>query len=235
MEYVLIMIVFLMIVAFFVPKYIRFKGSNYKVVSGNSFLKTIFNKGNYGEFLTFDLLEKLKGNYYLLTNVYIPKKDGTTTEIDLIMISEFGIYVFESKNYSGWIFGNEKSRNWTQTLPNKQKNRFFNPIWQNNSHIKALSDYIDYHDNSIYKSYIVFSERCTLKKITVYSPRTKVLKREQLLKNIKKEQKNAVFLLMSDEMNHFNEMLKPLTKVDEALKKVHVEQVKAKIKNRTEN
>lgn len=39
-----------------------------------------------------------------------------TYEIDLIMISETGIYVFESKNYSGWIFGDEKQRYWTQIL-----------------------------------------------------------------------------------------------------------------------
>jgi hypothetical protein len=68
-------------------------------------LSTIFNSGNYGEFLTFCCLEKLKGDHKLLTNVYLPKKDGSTTEIDLIMIDETGIYVFESKNYSGWIFG----------------------------------------------------------------------------------------------------------------------------------
>jgi hypothetical protein len=61
----------------------------------------------------------------------LSKKDGSTTEIDLIMIDETGIYVFESKNYSGWIFGDEKRKNWVQTLENRQKNYFYNPIWQN--------------------------------------------------------------------------------------------------------
>jgi hypothetical protein len=54
-----------------------------------------------------------------MTNLYIPKKDGSTTEIDLIMLSQTGVYVFESKNYSGWIFGDEKSKNWMQTLQSK--------------------------------------------------------------------------------------------------------------------
>ena len=103
--------------------------SAYKIASGNSFLKTVFDKGNFGEFLTFSYLEKLGDSNKLMTNLYIPKEDGTTTEIDLIMLSHTGIYVFESKNYSGWIFGDEKNRNWIQTLENKQKNRFFNPIW----------------------------------------------------------------------------------------------------------
>ena len=44
-----------------VPKYLRYRGSNYKFVSGNGFLKTIFDTGNYGEFLTFSYLEKLGG------------------------------------------------------------------------------------------------------------------------------------------------------------------------------
>jgi hypothetical protein len=56
------------------------------------------------------------------------------------MISTKGIFVFESKNYSGWIFGSEKNRYWTQTLPKNSKNKFFNPIWQNKAHIKALSE-----------------------------------------------------------------------------------------------
>ncbi|TCT14547.1 nuclease-like protein [Natranaerovirga pectinivora] len=114
-----------------VPMYaihIKYKGSNYKVASGNSFFRTVFDKGNYGEFLIFSYLEKLEGEPKLMTNLYIPKENGSTTEIDLIMISETGIYVFESKNYSGWIFGDEMQKNWTQTLQNRQKNKFFNPI-----------------------------------------------------------------------------------------------------------
>lgn len=101
------------------PKSIRYKGSAYKAASGNSFLKTVFDKGYYGESLTYNKLEKLNGYHKLMTNLYIPKTDGSTTEIDLILISETGIYVFESKYYRGWIFGSEIRRNWTQSLSNK--------------------------------------------------------------------------------------------------------------------
>ncbi|NLK22183.1 MAG: NERD domain-containing protein [Epulopiscium sp.] len=68
-------------------RYRAYNKSSYKNVSENSFLKTIFDKGNYGEFLTFRYLEKLDGNNKLMANLYIPKSDGATTEIDLIMIS----------------------------------------------------------------------------------------------------------------------------------------------------
>ncbi|SHI07229.1 nuclease-related domain-containing protein, partial [Clostridium grantii] len=144
------------------PKYSRYRGSKYKIASGNSFFKTVFDKGNYGEFLTFSYLEKLGKQNKLMTNIYLPKADGSTTEVDLIMLSETGIYVFESKNYSGWIFGDEKNKNWTQSLQNKQKNKFYNPIWQNKGHISALKDTLGINKEDFYKSYIIFSERCTL-------------------------------------------------------------------------
>ena len=63
-----------------------------------------------------------------LRNVYIPKDNGETSEIDVIYITQKGIFVFESKNYSGWIFGDEKGQYWTAMLPNRQKNRFYNPV-----------------------------------------------------------------------------------------------------------
>ena len=207
------------------PKYLRYRGSNYRFASGNSFLKTIFDTGNYGEFLTFLYLEKLDGHYKLMTNLYIPKKDGTTTEIDLIMLSQTGIYVFESKNYSGWIFGDEKSKNWMQTLNNKQKNRFFNPIWQNKGHINALKTATELDNDDLYKSYIIFSERCTLKKINVTSPNVKVIKRNTLIKTIKEDIQSSASLLKIEEVNQLYLKLQKYAHADETAKKAHVDNV----------
>lgn len=123
------------------------------------------NKGQYGEFLTEYALtnDNLEGQFAVLKNVYIPVQ-GKTTEIDLIMIHEKGIFVFESKNYSGWIFGSTDQLNWTQSLQNGYKNKFYNPIRQNRTHIKALAEYLE-RPVSDFVSYIVFSERCTLKSV----------------------------------------------------------------------
>jgi hypothetical protein len=210
------------------PRYIRYTGSSYKIASGNSFLKTVFNKGNYGEFLTFSYLEKLGGYHKLMTNLYLPKEDGTTTEIDLIMISETGIYVFESKNYSGWIFGDEKNKNWTQTLQNKQKNHFFNPILQNKGHIKALKSVVKIDKEDFYKSYIIFSERCTLKKVKVTSPNVKVIKRNALIKTIKQNIQGSSRLMTKEAVNQLYLKLKKYTCADEDIKKAHVKNIKLK-------
>ncbi|HSO11214.1 MAG TPA: nuclease-related domain-containing protein, partial [Anaerolineales bacterium] len=81
-------------------------------------------------------------NFHLLNNVTIPFQDGTT-QIDQILISTKGVFVIEVKHYSGWIFGNEKSNQWTQTIYHV-KNTFQNPIHQNFRHVKAIQQILDF-------------------------------------------------------------------------------------------
>ena len=150
-----------------------------------------------------------------MTNIYIPKKDGTTTEVDLVMVTTTGIYVIESKNYSGWIFGSEKLKSWTQTFKNRKKYKFFNPIWQNKGHISALKNILGIEDNDIYKSYIVFSERCELKKIELDSRDIKVLKRNDLLETIKYDIKNSSDLIDLDKVVEIYKILNKYSNVEE--------------------
>ena len=210
------------------PKYLKFRRSGYRAATGNTFWKTLWDKGSYGEFLTFNYLEKLDGSKRIMANIYLPKKDGMTTEIDLLMITETGMYVFDSKNYSGWIFGNEKSKNWMQTLPNKQKFPFYNPIWQNKGHINALKSVLQLENDDLFISYIIFSERCTLKKIEVTSDRVRVIKRGQLVKSIKQEMYSATKVLTPTQIEELYSMLKKYENADDVIKKLHVDQVKRK-------
>ena len=72
-------------------------------------------------------------------DLYIRKENGTYTQIDLAVPTPQGIIVFEVKDYSGWIFGNGNSKYWMQILAfGEEKHQFYNPIWQNRSHINAL-------------------------------------------------------------------------------------------------
>ena len=103
------------------------------------FYRTKYNNGESG------LTNRLIANYEksgakILNNVYIPYGNNKTTEIDAVMVYRSGIYVFEYKNYSGWIFGNSKNRYWTETFYSKrfhevEKHQFYNPVMQNASHI----------------------------------------------------------------------------------------------------
>ena len=206
----------------------RINFSVYQELSGNNYLKTRMDKGLYGEYKTFIALRKLPGHKVILTNLYIPRRNGSTTEIDLIMINEKGIYVFESKNFSGWIYGDETKKNWTQTFSNQKKIKFFNPIWQNNVHMNALKEVLDLHMSDFYKSYIVFSERCTLKKLYVESANVTILKRNKLLLHIKKDMLAAGNKFTVDEVNRLESTLKRYANATGETKEAHIQNIKQK-------
>lgn len=94
-----------------------------------------------------------KSIYHELNNVTIQTPDGTT-QIDHVVVSRYGIFVIEAKNMSGWIFGNEKSAEWTQSFPGG-KFRFQNPLRQNYRHTKCLSDFLGI-EHSKFHSVVMF-------------------------------------------------------------------------------
>ena len=99
-------------------------------------------KGHLGEYQIQKILQQLGPDYIIYGDIYV-KKDEEFTQLDHIVLSKFGIFVIETKNYQGWIFGNDNQKFWTQVIY-KRKERFLNPIWQNKGHIKALEAYLDY-------------------------------------------------------------------------------------------
>ncbi len=204
----------------------KFKKSSYKDVTGKRFFETINNKGNNGEFLIFYALENMGRPVKILANLYIPKDDGSTTEIDLLLIDTTGIYVIESKNYSGWIFGDEKSKNWTQCLPGGNKSRFYNPIWQNNAHISALCKLLKEINKEYMFSYIVFSERCELKKIPFSSEHMKILKRNQLVSKIKEDFEYKDIVFSEEQVINIYEILKKYILAENGIKEKHINNIK---------
>ena len=126
------------------------------------FLKSPMGKGMVGEFIVnfgFQFLLN-KSDYQLIKNVTLPTEDGTT-QIDHIILSEYGIFVLETKNYRGWITGTAKSAKWKQTIY-KVKNEFQNPLRQNYKHTRTLEDHLRLPQNSIH-SVIAFVGDCELK------------------------------------------------------------------------
>jgi len=78
-----------------------------------------------------------KSTYRPLHNVTLPAPDGTT-QIDHIFVSRYGVFVVETKNMGGWIFGSERDRYWTQAFKGRSNVRFQNPLRQNYRHVKAV-------------------------------------------------------------------------------------------------
>lgn len=97
-----------------------------------------------------------KSIYRELNNVTIPTTDGTT-QIDHLIVSRYGIFVVETKNMNGWIFGNERSEQWTQSFPGG-KFKFQNPLRQNYRHTKCLADFLGIEHNKFHSVVMFWGE-----------------------------------------------------------------------------
>ena len=171
---------------------------------------------------------------YVLQNLYIPKENGGTTEIDAMLICTKGIYVFESKNFAGYIFGNEKQREWTASLlaGNKtEKHKFYNPIWQNNTHIKCLKRYL--HTSIPIYSVIVFSDRGELKNVPKETESAVILQTKELERYLNLLQFRSVVVLTADEAYDIFLKLLPHIIVSEEEQQEHVTRANVRHDNPT--
>lgn len=123
--------------------------------------KHINQKGKQGEDLLRQHTERALGKrYHAFHDLLIPLYQHTT-QIDHIFVSRYGVFVVETKNYTGWIYGDAQQTHWTQVLA-QQKNRFYNPLKQNDTHIKALA-YLLKLPVDKFHSIVVFVGDATLK------------------------------------------------------------------------
>lgn len=100
-------------------------------------------------------------------DLYIQKPNGDYTQIDVALVTEAGIIVFEVKDYSGWIFGSEHQRYWTQLLAyGREKYRFYNPVMQNIGHIQTIRQCLPQNPDIPIYSVIIFFGDCELKSVT---------------------------------------------------------------------
>ena len=126
------------------------------------FFKSPYFKGKAGETLV-NLTNNIrldKSIYSSLTDVTIKLNDNSTTQIDHIIISKFGIFVIETKNMKGWIFGSKEQKKWTQNIYGK-KHTFQNPLHQNYRHTKAIEEVLNFNENV--HSVVTFIGECTFK------------------------------------------------------------------------
>nr|WP_211168843.1 NERD domain-containing protein [Vibrio parahaemolyticus] len=126
-----------------------------------SVFKSRWLKGVFGEFLVNRLLSKLpESDYTLIKDVTLPTSDGTT-QVDHIVVSKYGIFVVETKNMKGWIFGSARQKQWTQKLY-RHSSKFQNPLHQNYKHVKALETLLGCSEEHLH-SVIVFIGDSTFK------------------------------------------------------------------------
>jgi hypothetical protein len=118
---------------------------------------------NQGEALvSHTLLNELpKESWHLLNNITIEVEDGTT-QIDHMLVSRFGVFVIETKDYDGWIFANKKSKRWMQ-ITRYGKYPFQNPLHQNFKHLKATQALLDFLPSEQITGIVVFTNTAEFK------------------------------------------------------------------------
>ena len=134
------------------------------------------NKGQFGEYLLEYAVSSrsISGNCFVFRNLYIPHgTENRYSEIDLLLVHERGIFVFESKNYSGWIFGGKTDLYWTQRFASGETHRFY--------HIKSLSTFLHLPLEHFY-SCIIFSDHCSLRSIPPYSSQYTILYQHEVVR-----------------------------------------------------
>ena len=179
--------------------------------------------GSIGEYYVARILKRLsKENYKVYNNIYIIQ-GGKTSQIDHLVLSVYGIFVIETKNYKGWIFGNEKSKYWTQTLY-KKKNKIYNPVIQNWTHVNFLKGISPELKGLKYFPIVVFAGSAKLKKISSSTP---VIRKRRLLRTIKRIRD---VVLTHEQLAKIDGIINQSIVAGKNVKKEHKKQVRKNIK-----
>ena len=164
-------------------------------------------------------------DYRVLNNILLKGKKGSS-QIDHIVISPQGIFVIETKNYSGWIHGSENADFWTQSFY-PYKKRFRNPIKQNWGHIHTLKENLPSHLNIPYHPIVVFVGKAKLMNLDVT---TDVMYPHILLDTITK--RRDFRKLTHKDMDDIFATLKGASIEDSQTKKDHVSRIRWNVKMR---
>ncbi len=183
-------------------------------------------KGIRGESKIRRILKKLPKDRYTVLNNIILKTPAGTTQIDHIVVSVYNIFVIETKNFSGSIYGSENSERWRQYL-GKKEFWFFNPIRQNYAHVQALSENLGL-DKYYFVPIVVFTGQCKLK-VSASHP---VLHSTQLLPEI---MRYTEYTIGTQDVKDLSEMILRCDTEAEGLRADHVERIRKKVSEREQH
>lgn len=173
-------------------------------------------RGFMGEFwLKLELKKLPKNKYKLLNDIMIEDEKGTH-QIDHIVISKYGIFVIEMKNYYGLIVGNQYKEKWYQYL-GKNKYTFHNPMYQNYGHVKALSNVLKLNED-LFIPVTCFSNQARLK-VTSNKP---VVQVDTINRNMLKYNQEII----TCDLNELSIKIKNINILDENKRKEHIHNVR---------
>lgn len=199
-------------------------------------------KGTYGEFEVYKILHrKLEGRHLFYHNVYIPKnmEDNLDqrTEVDFIMVHEKGLFILEIKNLYGDIYGSIEDRDWIQKVDSYNNKKIYNPIMQNDNHIKYIVNNLEEADieipNEKIYSIIVFGNDSNIDLIKIYEEdNLKIINIDELESCLNFIIENNDIMFETEEMSDIALVLEKYQDVDDTIREKHISSIKTLIDNK---
>lgn len=114
--------------------------------------------GELGEYKIDVQLRQMPREIRYISDVLVrnPKSRTGYSQIDHVVITPYGLFVIETKNYKGEIKGKRTDKRWNVS------GRFnpYNPLRQNYGHMKILQSLLSEFKNLTFVSIISFTLRC---------------------------------------------------------------------------
>lgn len=200
----------------------KYESSEYFQESGTSYNKVTTDKGTIGEYASYKKIKGIDPEYEkFLFNVYLPTGINKWTEVDIIYINRYGIFVIENKNYSGWIFGDSNSRMWTVVYKGGKKKSLYNPIMQNKKHIQKVREILCEKDlnTGAVRSIVCFNDGAELKKVPESDYDVKIINSRDLVSTLKA---NAYPRIDKEEIEQIYAALKIYANASDTIKQQHI-------------
>jgi Nuclease-related domain len=206
-------------------------------------VKTTFNrakehlsvrKGELGEYKVSIQLSQLSKEYRVLNDILLPnpKAKSGYSQIDHVVLSPYGIFVIETKNFQGTIYGSPQYKQW---LVNG-KFKFMNPFVQNYGHIACIKKLVGPKLKDVFISIVSFTKRCTFKtdlsyrkiqssELIIYDVElTETIKRKEAVIKLK----NPMPLMSKDEIEECYSLIAQANIIEEKIRKLHIDTLKSK-------
>ena len=179
-------------------------------------------RGNLGEYRVRKILAKLPNDTYKVINDLVVNGDRGLSQIDHVIVSIYGIFVIETKNMRGQIYGSSYSRQWTK-YSYGWKLKFMNPIHQNYGHIKALESFLNVSEKCFYNIVVLAGDE-NLK----FEAGKNVVYDDELFETV---QRFKDILLTPAEVSEISQKLLGLKSNDKEVHKEHIKSINHRLDN----
>jgi len=187
------------------------------------------DKGKAGERHIYRELKRHFPAEQIFRNVYLMKEDNRYTEIDMILVTQKGVFVLESKNYSGWVFASEDNERWFQRFKNGTIFPFLSPIIQNDIHIDSLKYNLFKYNSLPYFSIIVFGDRCHLAGKFEENEYIYVVNQSELICTINNIMRHRNDVLVTNDIDYIINILSKFQRPNIHIRKQHISALKKSV------